>query len=536
MPKLKLSGVGSPSGGAGWRRPGVAVGLIALVALVAGLIVAAEPGSSRGAAPAAASSGSAAVQRRDLVATDTEAGTIGYANPGTVYNRMSGTVTWLPAVGQVIKPGQILYRVDNAPVVLFDGSTPAYRNLASGVANGPDVLELNRDLRALGFDPSHQIGLDNAWQAATTAAVERWQGSLGETETGSITLGQIVFLPGEQVITSVDTVLGSTGGSGGSGSGGSGGSGSGGSGGSSGSGSGSVGSSGSGSGSATSSTSAVATARPQFVDYTTTSTMATTTPRPTRPPGNHAHTGGSTATEQAELKALEALLRAETRALRSANAGGRTGASGTSGSAAPRGGGGSGASGGSGSASASGGSGSASGGAGAQPILQTASNQLIVTVQLDATKQSEAVVHEPVTVEMPDGSTVKGHITQVSPVAESTSGSGSGSGGSGGSGSAGGSSSASAVIPVTVALQGHIPSSGLDQAAVSVNFEQQKATGVLSVPVTALLATQGGGYVIQEAAPPHRLIPVTPGLFAAGYVQISGADVYPGLQVTDSQG
>ena len=34
---------------------------------------------------------------------------------------------------------------------------------------------------------------------------------------------------------------------------------------------------------------------------------------------------------------------------------------------------------------------------------------------------------------------------------------------------------------------------------------------MLSVPVTALLATAGGGYAVQESAAPHRLIPVTPG-------------------------
>jgi hypothetical protein len=164
--------------------------------------------------------------------------------------------------------------------------------------------------------------------------------------------------------------------------------------------------------------------------------------------------------------------------------------------------------------------------------MQTTSSQLIVSVNLDATKQSEAVVGEPVTVQLPDGSTVDGKITHVSPVAQSSSGSGgSGSGGSGGSGS-----TPSATIPVTITLTSHQHVSGLDQAAVSVNFEQQKATNVLSVPVTALLATAGGGYAVQEAAQPHSLIPVTPGLFAAGYVQISGAGVYDGLQVTDSQG
>jgi hypothetical protein len=155
-------------------------------------------------------------------------------------------------------------------------------------------------------------------------------------------------------------------------------------------------------------------------------------------------------------------------------------------------------------------------------------------VQLDATKQSEAVLGEAVSVQLPDGSTVGGRITKVSPVAQSSSSSsGSGAGGGGGGGS---SSTPSATIPVTISLTGRTHVSGLDQAAVSVSFAQQRANNVLSVPVTALIATQGGGYAVQEAAPPHQLVAVTPGLFAAGYVEISGGGIYPGLQVTDSQG
>ncbi len=157
---------------------------------------------------------------------------------------------------------------------------------------------------------------------------------------------------------------------------------------------------------------------------------------------------------------------------------------------------------------------------------------MIVTVDLDATKQSEATVGEPVTVQMPSGNVVDGKITAVSPIAQTSSN----SSGNSGSGSGNGNSTPSATIPVTVTLKGKQPLTGLDQAAVSVNFQQQKANNVLSVPVTALLATAGGGYAVQEAASPHKLLPVTPGLFAAGYVQISGADIYPGLQVTDSQG
>jgi multidrug efflux system membrane fusion protein len=176
------------------------------------------------------------------------------------------------------------------------------------------------------------------------------------------------------------------------------------------------------------------------------------------------------------------------------------------------------------------------GGGSASAILQTTSTQLIVTVDLDASLQSEATVGEHVTVEMPAGNTVNGKITAVSTVAQSSSNSGTGGAGTSPGGSTGSSGSSGSTIPVTIALSGHQSGAGLDQAAVSVNFEKAKANNVLSVPVTALLATSGGNYSVQEAAAPYRLIPVRTGLFAAGYVQISGAGIHPGLRVTDSQG
>jgi hypothetical protein len=596
-----------------WRRVGAAIGAVGLAAVAIGIVVVTElPGSSQGASPAAKSSGSTTVQRRDLVATDTESGTLSYANPQTVFNRLSGTITSLPNVGQLVKPGQTLYHVSGAPVVLFNGTTPAYRDLTSGDSNGPDILQLNRDLRSLGFDPDHQIALNDTWQDATTTAVENWQSSLGQTETGTVTLGQIVFLPGPQVITSVDTDLGSTGGA--------------------------------SSGSAASATSTADTdvnRNAEFVSLTmaasapsasaagdaptssavatptaaaapcpqpgvspsatgtpttttpaptascektgnqtttteTTTTETTTTPTtpttpttttttsttPTGPPANVPTKPTSGSRSPSEQAILLALLKAETLELKkslSASAGGSsrsgTGASGStsSGTSSTGGrggsgglsGGGGGGGGGSSSASVSsgassgGGSSSSSAAAGAastaQAILQTTSNQLVVTVDLDATKQSEAVVGEPVTVELPNGNTVDAKIIEVSPVAQTSSSSSSSSSGSGG-GSTGSTSAPSATIPVTIKITGRHPASGLDQAAVSVNFEQQVEKNVLSVPVTALLATAGGGYAVQEAAAPHTLIAVTPGLFAAGYVQISGSQIYPGLQVTDSQG
>lgn len=169
-------------------------------------------------------------------------------------------------------------------------------------------------------------------------------------------------------------------------------------------------------------------------------------------------------------------------------------------------------------------------------ILSTTSNRLVVTVQLPATSQNEARVGGHVTVELPDSTSVGGRITGVSPVAQSSSNSNGNNGNGGGGGGGGNGGGSSATIPVTIALNKHVAARGLDQAAVSVLFAQARADHVLSVPVTALIATSGSKYAVQAASPPHRLIPVSTGLFAAGYVQISGAGIHPGLAVTDSQG
>jgi hypothetical protein len=542
-----------------------------VVVIAAGVILgSALSGPSAGANQTAKASGAATVQRRDLVATDTESGTLSYAAPQTVFNRLSGTITSLPTAGQVIQPGNTLYTVDGNPVVLMNGSFPAYRTLSASVSAGVDVEELKQNLAALGFDSGRQLTSDGTFDAATTAAVERWQASLGETQTGVVTLGQVVFLPGAQRIATVDAALGSTGGGGGGGAAAAAGTGS------------------------TSSFRRPAS-QPEFVSLTaapapapatatatratatTTTTTSTTTSasstkttagrgRPSAPKagsgpsprtgsgpsapktgsGQSSSKAGSGSGAASTLAALIALLRAETLELQKARSttgsGAKTSPS-TAGTAvtstgSARGTGSTRSSGaGATSTSGTGASGASSSAAGAgtasaQAILQTTSTSLVVKVSLDATKQSEAVLGAPVTVQMPDSSIVDGSITAVSAAAQSTSATAAAST----TGAGGGSSTPSATVPVTITLKGHRRTGGLDQAAVSVNFEQQKAQGVLSVPVTALLATAGGGYDVQEATAPNRLVPVTPGLFAAGYVQISGAAIYPGLRVTDSQG
>jgi peptidoglycan hydrolase-like protein with peptidoglycan-binding domain len=156
---------------------------------------------------------------------------------------------------------------------------------------------------------------------------------------------------------------------------------------------------------------------------------------------------------------------------------------------------------------------------------------------------------DQVLVTMPDGTTtVQGTVTAVGSVAStpgaspggsgssSASGTGSGSTDSAGA-SGGGTSGTGAVIPVTITIGVRLPA-GLDQAPVQVAITEQRADDVLAVPVTALLATAGGGYAVQVTGPRSRLIPVTTGLYdgTSGLVAVTGAGLAPGLPVEVAQG
>jgi Putative peptidoglycan binding domain len=148
------------------------------------------------------------VTRQDLSSQTQVPATLGYAGSFSVVNQASGTLTELPAVGQVVSQGQVLYQVSGAPVVLLYGSTPAYRTLSSGL-RGPDVEELNYDLVALGEYPSGTIGpTSDTFNAATAFGVKKLQSALGITQTGSLTFGQVVFLPSSARVISVAATLG----------------------------------------------------------------------------------------------------------------------------------------------------------------------------------------------------------------------------------------------------------------------------------------------------------------------------------------
>jgi peptidoglycan hydrolase-like protein with peptidoglycan-binding domain len=143
-----------------------------------------------------AATATATVARQDLNGQTKVSGTLGYAGSTTVQSPLSGRITWLPTAGQVIRRGGTLLAVDNQPVQLFYGTLPPWRDLQVGVDDGPDVKQLEQNLVALGYDPDHDITVDNHYTWATRAAVKRWQQARGLDQTGVFTTTMpAVFLP-----------------------------------------------------------------------------------------------------------------------------------------------------------------------------------------------------------------------------------------------------------------------------------------------------------------------------------------------------
>jgi hypothetical protein len=189
-----------------------AAAVLAVVIVTGGVLAMSNAKPATTAAPQL-SVGTAQVKRRTLSAMISQAGILTYraqsdGSPYSVINQARGIYTKLPALGQVVAQGQVLYRVNDRPVVLLYGSTPAYRTLSAG-ASGPDVAELDADLVALGYASRAQLRPKSAsFGPATTTAVQRLQAAVGATQTGTLTLGQVVLEPTAVRVTSVSAQLG----------------------------------------------------------------------------------------------------------------------------------------------------------------------------------------------------------------------------------------------------------------------------------------------------------------------------------------
>lgn len=141
-------------------------------------------------------------------------------------------------------------------------------------------------------------------------------------------------------------------------------------------------------------------------------------------------------------------------------------------------------------------------------ILDYSSIEKLVTVALGVGDRRLAALGRTVTVTLPDDSKVKGTISEVGSVV--TDGN----------------------IEVTVTIADQRALGELDVAAVDVEFVSSSRDDVLSVPITALLASPSGGFAVEVVhGGQSTIVPVHTGLFGSGRVEITGDGIAEGMQV-----
>ena len=163
-------------------------------------------------------------------------------------------------------------------------------------------------------------------------------------------------------------------------------------------------------------------------------------------------------------------------------------------------------------------------------LFDVTSTTQVVDANIKLSDQKLAVAGTAVTIKLPDAKKTAGKITSVGTPTEKSSGSGSGAG-------SGSGESKERVIPITVTLTDASATTNFQEVSVTVDLPSEKRTGVLSVPVGALLALSADQYGVEivEAGGTTRKVPVTIGLFAGGRVEISGQDISEGQRVVVPQ-
>ena len=146
----------------------------------------------------------------DLTDSETLAGTLGFGATTAIRGAGAGTLTRLPATGDILSRGSTAYRVDDLPVPVFLGSTPLFRTLGATGLKGADVQVVAENLDALGFatgiataDPAKAV-----WTGRATIALTRWQRSAGLDPTGTLGVGQVVVLAADSRVNGVSAHLG----------------------------------------------------------------------------------------------------------------------------------------------------------------------------------------------------------------------------------------------------------------------------------------------------------------------------------------
>jgi hypothetical protein len=183
--------------------------VLAGVAGVTGVVVSGSGDADTGDTPSTTEPPQLAeVARRDLVRAEELDGSVGHGTSRSLVLNAEGTLTALPAEGEIIEPGDVIAEVDGQPIIALQGPIPLWRPLGPSVDDGEDVLQLEYILATLGYAEEHDVTVDDDWTAATTEALEAFQEDHGQEDDGVIDLGEVVFVDGPVRVDGIDAVPG----------------------------------------------------------------------------------------------------------------------------------------------------------------------------------------------------------------------------------------------------------------------------------------------------------------------------------------
>ena len=146
-------------------------------------------------------------------------------------------------------------------------------------------------------------------------------------------------------------------------------------------------------------------------------------------------------------------------------------------------------------------------------LLSTTSTSKVITVLADQSEAAAVDNGDHATVALSDGTTTPARVTSVGTALQTQDGG----------------DPSSPKLTITLVLDQPAKLKQVDSADLQVSFPAQTHKQVLTVPISALLALQEGGYALQT--PAGALIAVKTGIFADGQVEVSGTGIDEGLTV-----
>ena len=137
----------------------------------------------------------------------------------------------------------------------------------------------------------------------------------------------------------------------------------------------------------------------------------------------------------------------------------------------------------------------------------------VVEIQVDVGDRSLVNEGSEVEIELPDESLVRGIVREVGTLAVVPQ-------------------EGDPFLEVLIAVEGSTEYFEWTGAAVTTNVTKELASGVLASPVNGLLALLSGGYALEIITTTGtNLIPVETGIYADGWVEVTGPGLQPGTEI-----